>query len=239
MVLDKRVEDLERDVSKLKKRKKDRWDKMQILIGLLIPIAVVYAGNRYAQSMKSAELQTQETIAEQQHDVAEVNARVGQVAIISSFFDALLSDDPSRKKLATEAILIALPKEGPRLVKAVSQIDTSEVVRNFAVDALSNRRSDLVAQLFSESSVTRQEGYSALISGWGDDSSLIPELLQYARDDSTNLNGVFNTLVLLSHMQKQALVPHQEDIRVFSFEVEDNGDNTKQRAEKLRSRLPY
>jgi hypothetical protein len=50
-----------------------------------------------------------------------ISARVGQAQLVSSFMDALLSDDARRRNLAVEAVLIVLPEDGPKLVSAFEE----------------------------------------------------------------------------------------------------------------------
>ena len=42
--MEKRIESLEEDVAKLKKKPKDAWDKTQVLFGALIPFSVAFIG---------------------------------------------------------------------------------------------------------------------------------------------------------------------------------------------------
>ncbi|MDJ0615492.1 MAG: hypothetical protein QNJ63_01895 [Calothrix sp. MO_192.B10] len=238
MPIEDRLAEIEAKLKKHELEKKDGWDKFKIVSTALIPLAIAFAGNGYAKAMKEAEIRSQQIIADGQLEVAHTNTKIAQARTVASFFEALLSKDPARRTLAVKAVLIALPVEGPRLVQVVETTDKNKQVRAVASAALANRRATLIQELFSDSSSTRKNAYEALLASWGSDSSLVLELIEYGRDNSSNLNGIYNTLVLLSHMSRDALRPHVAEIEKFSREVEGNGVKTKERAEKLRSRLP-
>jgi hypothetical protein len=67
----------------------------------------------------SAKLADLKTAAEASSIV--VHDRVDKVKVISEFTDNLTSTDDRRRRIAIEAIFIALPDEAARLVKAVEQ----------------------------------------------------------------------------------------------------------------------
>jgi hypothetical protein len=50
--------------------------------------------------------------------------------------------------------------------------------------------------------------------------------------------GIYNILVLLSHMDGEALRPHVAEIKQFSKDMEGIGPKIQERARVLRSRLP-
>lgn len=231
---------IEGRLKKLESSPKDLWDQVQIFGGLLIPLAIAYAGHRYAATQQATTLQLEEQQSSREHEVAQVNARVGQAGLLVSILDALVGTDEKKKMLATEAVLIAVPEAGPALVRLVSTSDTSRVIRDHAKDALVRRREALIQGLFAETASQRGEAYNALMAGWADQSVIIPELLAAGRANRTNANGVNNVLILLSHMNQDALRPYTSEIAAFSREMEDAGigPRTAERAAVLRSRLP-
>ncbi len=140
-----RLDKLAEDVAKLKNKGKDPWDKFQILAALLIPATIALVGSMVSTSLKEAEIASAQKAAAGQEAVARVNARVGQASLVKSFMDALLSEEPRTRKLAIEAILIALPEDGPRLVKMVEETDPNAEVRIVAVSALLQPRRESAA----------------------------------------------------------------------------------------------
>jgi cell division protein FtsB len=99
-------------------------------------------------------------------------------------------------------------------------------------------RSEAISDLFSDKAGKRYNAYDVLMDQYSNDPELVPELLSYARRNPDNLNGIYNTLVVLSHLNKTQLKPHVADIRAFAKEVEPAGPRIKQRVDKLLSRLP-
>lgn len=99
-------------------------------------------------------------------------------------------------------------------------------------------RSQAIADLFSNRGATRLRAYNVIIDNYSADPALIPELLSYARANKSNHNGIYNTLVVLSHLNKAQLKPHAAEIRAFAREVEPIGSRIKERVGKLLSRIP-
>ena len=247
------VDDLKARIARLEKPRKDRWDRVQAIATLLVPVVIAVAANRFTTQMKEAELaaaslnadaqrQLEETRGDRDFAIATTNARISQGDLLRTLLDDLVSADPRKQKLASEVVLVALPEAGPRLLKALEESGSAET-RQTAAAALDSRRAVLVSQFFAESRAARQAAYESLLSGWSDDSSIVPELIANARDRRSNdegasRDGIYNTLVFLSHMNRESLRPHVDEIRRFSQEMEALGPRTKARAEVLRSRLP-
>ena len=235
---DERFDKLESRIAKLEAKPKSGWDIVQILGALLVPVAIAYAGNRFAAAQREAALEVERLQGEREYVVALTNARVGQAGVVGTLLDALVSPDQKRRKLAVEVVLIALPETGPALVRLVSESDVSAEVQRYSYDALARRRATLIADLFADTPARRGDAYAALSSGWGGDSTLVPELIAFAKENQTNANGVNNVLILLSHMKREALRPHVDAVTALTRETETIGARTKERSEILRSRLP-
>jgi hypothetical protein len=63
-------------------------------------------------------------------------------------------------------------------------------------------------------------------------------LIEYAVENFENLNGVYNTLVVLSHLNYNFLDIDISSIRAFANKAKVNGPKTAARAQKLLDRLP-
>lgn len=127
-----RVEKLTRDIGELKDKRRDGWDKFQIIAALLIPASIAFVGMVVSSSLKEAEIRSAQELAFAQQKVARINARVGQARLVKDFMNALLSGNSRERKLAIGAMLIALPEEGPRLAEIVSETDDDPKVQAFA-----------------------------------------------------------------------------------------------------------
>jgi hypothetical protein len=242
--IEEEVRELKAKVAGLQRPSKDLLDYLQVIGTLLVPAAVAIAGYLFTREMKQAEIQAadaqrqiEQARTDRDYAIASVNARLGQGGFVRTLLEDLLSQDIRKQKLASEAVLIVLPEDGPRLLRAL-EVSGSPEARGSATAALEHRRPVLIGRLFADSASRRQAAYEALVGGWGNDPAIVPELISAARDNKENENGVYNTLVLLSHMNRDALKPHLEAIDAFSKEMETVGPRTKGRAEVLRSRLP-
>lgn len=97
-------------------------------------------------------------------------------------------------------------------------------------------RQSLISDLFSDQAATRLRAYNSIMADYSADAELIPELLSYASDHIDNANGIYNTLVVLSHLNKAQLEPHIGDIEMFARKVEPMGPRIEDRVDKLFAR---
>lgn len=250
MDLEEKIREIEKEISSIKSnRKKDGWDVLQVFGGMLIPLAIAYAGWEYSASMKEAEIESASTIANLQlkfseqkeisnQRISEVNARVGQAGLIASFLEPLLSDDPKRQKIAIEAVLIALPDDGLKLVKVVERSDKSDAIKAFASDSIINHRNKLLAGFFSVEASVRRDSYARLYGAYSDDSSIILDLIEKSRNNASNYDSAVNVLAFLSEMNGDLLKPYIGEIIEFTDDIKENGPKTRERIRKLVARLP-
>jgi hypothetical protein len=98
---------------------------------------------------------------------------------------------------------------------------------------------DLIQDLFAPTASVRTEAYRQLMSRYDTSPDLVPELLAYARSHMENENGVYNTLVILSHLN-YAKLPDVDypAIRQFAELARAKGPRISQRADILLERLP-
>lgn len=96
------MEDIKKELQELKEKvnsfeKKDVWDKVKIVVGILVPLAIVYVGHTFSAAQTAAENRSNEKIATLQRDLADkqfeyqmqisnINSKVGQVRISCQLF---------------------------------------------------------------------------------------------------------------------------------------------------------
>jgi DNA repair exonuclease SbcCD ATPase subunit len=122
---------------------------------------------------------------------------------------------------------------------AVSKVETELRATNQTTPPGSSiSLSQAISGLFSNDPAARLKAYNVLMDNYSADPALVPELLTYARANMGNQNGIYNTLVVLSHLNKTQLRPHVPEIQSFAREVEPIGPRIKERSDKLVGRLP-
>jgi len=231
-------------------KKKDFWDKLAIFGSITLPIIVAIGGwivsgqlNDQNTNIKEQNEEFSRIIDLQNLELAKLSANQSQAGTVKLFFEDLLHKDAKRKNLAIAAIKLALPEKWPSLIKAAGEND--DEIREVSEKLLAANLTPFIDQLFSHLASDRKSAYLALLGGWGDDFTLVPELLRIAKEKQAIIktdkkaieNGIFNTLVLLSHVDQSLRNKYASEISDFSKSVEKNGEKTKARAEKLRSRL--
>lgn len=98
--------------------------------------------------------------------------------------------------------------------------------------------STAIEELFSPKASTRGTAYNIIMTYYGRSSDLVPALLDYANLHLDNQNGIYNTLVVLGHLNYDRLSTDIAAIRSFAEKTKDIGPKTADRAQKILERLP-
>jgi hypothetical protein len=104
-------------------------------------------------------------------------------------------------------------------------------------------RAELIGALYSPQAAARIRAYNELMAAYARDPALVPELLDMGRRELArtplNADGIFNTLVVLSHVNRDRLSAHRDDVRAFVADVKRvGGKATNARADIVLQRLP-
>jgi len=235
--IEERLASVETGLARSERKPKDFWDKFQIVATLLIPAEIAFVGYIYTKTEKQWEIESAEHIAAQQQATTQIQARVGQAQLVSTFMEALLSTNAERQHLASEAILVALPADGPRLLAVISQDKSRPGAQAAAQSSLDSRRSLLIQNCFSDDKATRISATAELIQGWQDDPKLVPEILSVSRHNLSNLSGIINTLVVLENVKLTVLASDREEVQTFLESVRSNGPQTESHVKLVEARL--
>lgn len=229
--------------------KKDLWDRLTALATILVPAAIALAGHFIAQGLKQAEIaseemrltqeiSSEERRAEQSRAIAEANTKIAQASFINTMMKSLTSPQPQERKLAVEAVLIALPEQGPALVRTIAKYDEDKTVQTAAETSLEQRVETLIRKLFSEDSAVRIGAAQDLIQGWRNDPNAAKALVDFASENTRNSNGIYNTMVVLNEFSLDALKTQRQRILSLAGQVKaSSGAKTNARATKLLSKL--
>ncbi|MGH8557192.1 MAG: hypothetical protein ACRESZ_06960 [Methylococcales bacterium] len=98
----------------------------------------------------------------------------------------------------------------------------------------------VIEKLFAPPASVRGAAYEELMARFSKSPDLVPRLLHYAERHMDNQNGVYNTLVVLSHLDNQALPlwSDLESIRTFANQARAIGPKTSERSDKVLEWLP-
>ncbi len=217
--MDKELLDrLDKIEKQLGQKRKDFWEKIQVLTPILIPLSIALIGWYFTREYNYHQLEMQKINNENQLQVAIINSNVGQSQLIKGFMENLTSKDTAARNIAIEAILYAAPTPGKRIVELMAKsgdVKTKEI----ANDALSSKRIDLVDNLFSTQKQVRLIAANEITSNWNSDETLLNMLIKksgtclISNDSSPDCeNGVFNTLVVLSSFSKNLLANHKNEV---------------------------
>lgn len=96
----------------------------------------------------------------------------------------------------------------------------------------------VIEKLFSPTASVRGAAYDELMARFSNSSDLVPKLINYAEGHMDNQNGVYNALVVLSHLDHRKLQSDLAAIRVFANQARAIGPRTSERSDKVLERLP-
>ncbi|MEH6434044.1 hypothetical protein [Massilia sp. DD77] len=215
---------------------KSLWDRVTAIATILIPAAIALAGHLIAQGLKEAELASEERRAEQSRALMDANTKIAQGNLINTLMKSLTSDKPHVRRLAVQAVLIALPDQGPVLARTIAQSDESNEVQASARQSIAQRVDTLIRDLFAPQASARVRAAQELVSGWRGDAAAAGAIVQYARHPG-NENGIFNAIVVLSDFSAEALAPHKPAIRELAEAARKLGSRTEARVQVLLRRL--
>ena len=187
----------------------------------------------------------------QQHDaelaIAKANSRVGQAGIISNFITDLVSSDLSRRKIAIEGIMIAMPDDGASIVAALAEQTPPDPAQpedpaiaettELAIDALSARRKEIVYGLVSESGSERSRSYDELISRnapWATDPKIIDLLLRVGEEKFDDKLMVYHIMIVLRDASRLITQPRKDDINAFCEKAAATHPTLADEAEQIR-----
>lgn len=235
-----RLVELERRLARVERRPKDPWDILRAVATLMLPLAIAYGGWKFSEASSRAQIASARQMHEGTIAIANIDARVKQAGLVASFMEALTGNSPERRNLAIKAVLIALPQEGPELVRGLTAGSTDPATARFAAEALDTRREDLVRRLFGGDAQDRIRASEDLLRGWGSRPALVPVLLGASRENASNGNGLHNVLGVLAQMDVRALRAARTEVEPFLAEVERApvaGDRIRALVRTVRARL--
>ena len=174
---------------------------------------------------KKAELQSTEAkLAERQILLSSVQAQIEKINTEVETLSAASPGSPELKKV------------GDAL--GAADIDLRASVPAAPVAATDKSMEQLIEQLFGNTGSVRGHAYESIMASFSKDPTLVPKLIAHATANPTNLNGVYNALVVLSHLDHRALGSDLQAIRAFAASVESKGPKIAERVQKLLERLP-
>lgn len=229
--------------NQLSSKKKDVWEKLQVLIPLLIPLSIALVGWYFTNQHNENELLLQERNSDSQIQVALINSNVGQSELIKDFMQHLTSTDTAVRNIAIEAILYAAPTPGKRIVEIMART-SDHSTRAQAIDALESKRTDLVTNLFSALKQNRVIAASEITSNWTSDNELVKEILARAaaclanKDSSPDCdNGVYNSIVVLSKLPRSLLGNYKQEIKALVDKIPGSSQLTLNQTGDLLKKL--
>lgn len=225
-------------------RPRPAWRENLLVLGtVLVPLLVCGLGTlvtlrqlHFQNEQAERTAQHLERTSHREAELQRATVSVSQANMVQGFLDALTSDDPRKRKLAVQAVLVALPQLGAELAKMVEQTDPDTSVRAAATDSVSAHVAGLVSQLSSEDESARSKATAALNASFRSDPRVVTavksHLTKHEDDDSA-----YHSVLLLNSLDRAMLRAQRADVSEIATRAERVGPRAAEQVRLLRGRL--
>ena len=200
---------------------------IQIASVILIPISIAVAGHLFGLQIKNAEIKSQEKRFESEHSLElakqDANWRITKSELVYKFMEALTSSEEIKRKVAIEAILIALPEDGPRIAGIIAKNDPDLEVKNSASNSIKKQILKIINEMFSENKNERITATKMAISGWMNNEEFISSILLKSMSAIGNADGVWNAIVYLENTDAEYLLGHRSELEALKSSLQSSG----------------
>ena len=207
-----------------------------------------FAGFQLAE-VKSEKFKNEAYKAEMSRDAAlnEVKELTGKKVVLSKEYAELqVALSKAKTELGTISDQLSIPEtlSNPQLLVAVQQrANAADIELRSAPGGKESvgppkTMMSLISGLFDSTASVRGRAYEELMQLYSKDPDLVPSLISYGQENINNKNGVYNALVVLSHVELEKIGTDLEAVRNFAEAARKNGDKTSGRVDKLISRIP-
>jgi hypothetical protein len=173
-----------------------------------------------------ARLATSKTMQAYRKTYVKANSSLDTLLVA---LDSTVLEDPEVRTLLSL-------RENQPLLTAIGS-DRSPVVADAARRIERAPYAALIEQLYSAEPRLRGRAYNELVDRFAGAAGLVESLITYAQTNMDNENGIYNTVVVLSHLRADVTTPHRQQISAFCAQASTIGEKTATRCKVLLSRV--
>lgn len=215
---------------------KDVWDRLSALAGILVPAAIALAGHFISQGLKQAEIANEGQRIAQARLAADSSTKIAQANLVNTLMKSLTSTNPNERRLAVHAVMIAMPEQGVLFARAIAIGDEDPAVQDAAKTSIEQRVDVLARDLFADDKATRVSAAQELVQGWREDPAAVSAIVAQTRADPGNVDGVYNSAVVLEGLSTKALAQRNAQVVEFVELTKSAGEKTQARVQAIRRR---
>ncbi|MQA92253.1 MAG: hypothetical protein GEU90_18840 [Gemmatimonas sp.] len=212
-----------------------------VSLGLLVATALVSFGR-----LDPLERQ----VAARQLELEDLERTAQELAVEKTELGGAIVD--ARARLSSiqrevESLAQASPPTSARraaaVARSIEEVDREVATKvqgsssNPAPGAASSAINDAIQRLFADDAATRIRAYEWLMARSNQDTTIVPRLLSYARDNPENRNGVYNALVVLNGLESSTLEANATAIADLTAGARLQGPRTADVAASVELRL--
>jgi hypothetical protein len=186
-----------------------------IIGSLAVPILVVWLGWWLPEKMGEDQRTAAAQARERELAATEASTRVAKATVIPALMDGLLSPDGPKRRLSIAAMLLALPSEGPDMIRQLELTADNEQVRLDAKTALKTRQDQLVTGLLANDANLRQRAERALIEGYHADPDVAKNILDRVQSPGVSQETVASATTIMGTLSEAAVAPNRPRIEKF------------------------
>lgn len=244
--IEKNISNLQDEITRLKTKKRDAWDKVSVVGSVTLPFVIAMVGYLLTANSKR-----------QDREYNERTIKITQGQMINLFIAHLTDTNALKRQLAIKTISYVLDSSISRsLVQTVLYNDTNPGVtiqaREFLKDSVTPTRSlntpqvqdDAVSNLFSNQKEKRINASNDILTNYTKTEEILTKLLTKVRmclagnDANADCdNGLYNAMVVLPYFSKSLLAKHKQEIEDLVKSIPDNKPLTQSQGANLLKKI--
>jgi len=158
-------------------------------------LAVVISGLQVWVSIEQRKLSQAQTVQQYIPHLIREDTRDLAIKSLRKYFDDEYIIDVAESYKSTNTL--------NRL--ANSQDEKTKEQARLALDGIASARSGLIKNIFGEDKAVRIESANEIATNWRSDPLLVSELVDYAKRNFDNVNGIYNAAVVLNTLNVSTL----------------------------------
>jgi hypothetical protein len=221
----------ERETAVLRRGSRIAW--LSVIVAALVLASMIAVARRNLASVSERTAAARADLEKTQQELAAKQAELERVtAQVTTYTGQALRDLQSVDGRAAGTAAVESAVDNLLAARTAAAGQPAEL------NAGNAERRRAIEQLFDPNAAVRVRAYSALLPRYANDPTLVPEILDVARRDPRNANGIYNALVVLSHMNAATLRPYEAEITRFAESTQGIGPRVAERSRTLLQRLP-
>lgn len=198
--------------------------RIKLSSSILLPLVIAFSGYLFSEAIKTQELtftkkQTKDHDSltnsqyQQQLQLSIKTERLELFKIVAPLLDLMTGSDEKRKAYAANMIMHLIPDEGPQILNIAITADPAN--KKVYEANLNDQQANLISGLFAFNNSERITAANDIMVAWYKNADMIQGIVDYANNHLDNVNGIYNTVLVLGNMHGRVLKIKKSLIQPF------------------------